>query len=72
MFNIRYGIKFMTEHVVFMSAADTSNDVMHFSWEEKRANTDRTRRKEKKHESCNRTEYDVLFASTVVCVYLFL
>lgn len=37
MFNIRYGIKFMTEHVVFMSAADTTNDVMHFyseSWSE--------------------------------------
>lgn len=30
MFNIRYGIKFMAEHVVFMVAADTSNDVMHF------------------------------------------
>lgn len=30
MFNIRYGIKFMTKHVVFMGAADTTNDVMHF------------------------------------------
>lgn len=34
MFNIRYGIKFMTEHVVFMGAADTSNNIMHFSWSE--------------------------------------
>lgn len=30
MLNIRYGIKFIAEHVVFMSIADTTNDVMHF------------------------------------------
>lgn len=28
--NIRHGIKFMIEHVVFMCAADTTNNLMHF------------------------------------------
>lgn len=48
MFNIRYGIKFMTEHVVFMGAADTSNNIMHFSWskgEKKKKNRQQRQKK---------------------------
>lgn len=30
MLNIRYGMKFMAKHVVFMGTADTTNDGMHF------------------------------------------
>lgn len=71
MFNIRYGIKFMTEHVVFMGAADTSNNIMHFSWSEGEEKRRKTGNSDKKNRSIH-TEYDVLFASTVVCVYLFL
>lgn len=69
MFNIRYGIKFMTEHVVFMGAADTSNNIMHFGLKGKKRR--KTGNSDKKNRSIH-TEYDVLFASTVVCVYLFL
>lgn len=51
MFNIRYGIKFIAEHVVFMSIADTTNDVMHFVLNVEWDNEDKTNMKEANEES---------------------
>lgn len=80
MLNIRYGMKFMAKHVVFMGTADTTNDGMHFIFETVWVAYKREKRRvcddaSNGHEESERQKYPLnsaMLYSPIPSVYLFL